>query len=572
MASAPAPLREITAACRRDALWVVVISFFLNLLILTLPIYLLQVYTRVIPSRSVDTLVYLTAAAVGSFVVFGVLFSIRMRILVRVGQKIDGLLGERVLSALIVRAVHPLTATEVPGLRDLATLRSFVGGNEIVGVLDAPWTPIFVAAVYVLHPTLGLITLAGVLLLVAVALLNEALTRKPLAEASASEIAAQNDIDANLRNAEAIDAMGMRPGVVRRWMAENGRSLRAQRLAGDRSALLAGASRAVRFGLQAAILCVAAFLVLDQTLNPGVMIVAVILMGRAVAPVEQAIGTWRRLIAARGAWRRLDQLLGNAASIRTTHMALPAPRGALRAEYVTFSFPGATRPLLHNIAFALDAGETLGIVGPTAVGKSTLAKLLVGIWRPHAGHVRLDGADVATWNSDELGRYIGYLPQDVELFDGTVRDNIARLSDAEPAQVVTAASMAGVHEMILRLPDGYETRVGRGGIALSGGQRQRIALARAFFGAPRLIVLDEPNASLDNDGELALREAVRLARSQLITVVIIAHRPSILADVDKLLYLRNGRVEEFGAREEVMAKLAPQARQPRVVNLQTRDG
>jgi PrtD family type I secretion system ABC transporter len=380
-------------------------------------------------------------------------------------------------------------------------------------------------------------------------------------------MATEREVDANLRNADVIDAMGMRRHVVRRWLAGNARALDSQRRAGDRGATMAGISRFARYALQAAMLCGAAFLVVEQSLHAGVMFVAVLLMGRAVAPVEQAISTWKRLVATRGAYRRINQLL-TAIPFRTAPMSLPPPVGVLRVEGLTFSFAGTPRPLLINVSFSLQAGQSLGVIGPTAAGKSTLAKLLVGIWKPLSGHIRLDGVEVSAWNSDELGRYVGYLPQDIELFDGTIRENIARLADGEPEQVVTAASIAGVHELILRLPDGYETRIGRGGITLSGGQRQRIALARAFFGSPRLVVLDEPNANLDPDGELALREALRLAKAQRITVIVIAHRQMALAEVDRLLVLRAGRVEEFGPRDEVLSRIAPPVRQPRVVNLQ----
>jgi len=348
--------------------------------------------------------------------------------------------------------------------------------------------------------------------------------------------------------------MGLMPGITRRWLSDNESALRQQMLASDRAGLILTASKFSRLVLQVAMLGVGGYLVLRYELTPGAMIAGSIILSRALQPVEQAIGTWKTMLAARSAYTRLDTFMTQMQQ-RPVDMALPAPHGQLEVEKVIFTPPGGQKPVLKGVSFALAAGESVAIVGPSAAGKSTLARLIVGAWRPNHGAVRLDGADVYSWERVDFGRYVGYLPQDVELFDGTIEDNIARLGEPDPAAVVEAARRAGVHEMILRLPDGYSTQIGEGGALLSGGQRQRIGLARAFFGGPRLIVLDEPNASLDSEGEDDLLQAMAILKSDGATVVLIAHRPSMVSQVDKILFLRDGVIETFGPREEVLPQL-----------------
>jgi len=355
-----------------------------------------------------------------------------------------------------------------------------------------------------------------------------------------------------VRNAEAIDAMGMMPGVAAGWIAANERVLDQQALASNRAGIVLASSKFVRLAVQIAVLGTGALLAVQQELSAGAMIAGSILTARALAPVEQAIGTWKQIISARAAYARLRGHFGDPELLRAASMRLPAPCGHLSVEALTFVYPGTRHPILKGVSFALEPGEALAIVGPSAAGKSTLARLLIGVWRPTAGAVRLDGADVHAWNREDFGRHVGYLPQDVELFAGSVRDNIARLTDAPAAAIVQAAQMAGVHEMILRLPMGYETEIGEAGTILSGGQRQRIGLARALLGQPRLLVLDEPNSNLDHDGEEALAGAIAAAKASGGTVALIAHRPSMLAHVDKVLVLRGGQVEAFGARNEVL--------------------
>jgi PrtD family type I secretion system ABC transporter len=536
------------------------------MLFLTLPIYLMQVYTRVLSSRSEDTLLYLTIAALGAFAIFGFLSAVRGRLLLRISQKIDALLGEQVLTALMTRAADPKGDDSAQGLRDLALVRNFLGGNDMTVLMDAPWTPLFLAVIFIIHPMLGLVGAAGAVVLLLLAIANELATRKPLRSANSMAISTQGNVESSLRNAEVIQAMGMGGSILQRWSARNREVVDAQGRAGDRASNIQSFSRSIRMGVQIMMLAAGAFLVMKNELTMGMVIVPMLLLARALQPTEMAIGTWRSLVNARAAYGRLEKLLKDGPSANTA-MRLPTPKGALTVERLVFTLSTIDKAILRGVSFVVEPGEMVGVVGPTASGKSTLARLLVGVWKPFAGSVRLDGADVSTWDHEDLGRHVGYLPQDVELFQGTVRDNISRLRDAEPEEIVEAARAAGVHDLILKLPDGYDTRIGRGGYVLSGGQQQRVALARALFGRPRLLVLDEPNSNLDSDGEEALIGALAEAKQAGTTCIIVAHRPAVLRHADKILQLRNGRVELFGDRDEVMAKLSPRGRQPRVVSI-----
>ncbi|MPZ11263.1 MAG: type I secretion system permease/ATPase [Kiloniellaceae bacterium] len=529
-------------------------SFFINLLMLTGPLYMLQVYDRVLTSGSEHTLVMLTVVAIGMILTSALLELVRARVLVRVGSRLDGRLNERLFAGLLRRRLQQRESLEGQPLRDLESLRSFLTGSGLISFFDAPWTPLFLAIIFVFHPLLGLVALAGAVVLFALAVASELATRGPLRAAARDSAAAHGFTENTLRNAEVIEAMGMLPGLQRRWLSRHQAALAAQAKASDRGGLLTAAAKFVRPVLQVAILGCGAYLALEQIITPGVMIAASIIMGRALAPVEGAIANWRGFILARGARSRLKEFLGKD-SAPTPSMPLPRPKGALAVERLVAAPPGVSKPVLRGISFALLPGESLGIIGPSAAGKSTLARLLVGVWAPSAGHVRLDGADVVEWNHVELGPSLGYLPQDVELFDGTVAENIARFGEPDPGAIVRAAERAGVHEMILHLPDGYDSTIGTGGTALSGGQRQRIGLARALYGEPALVVLDEPNSNLDGEGEEALRRAVKELKALGATVVVVAHRPSVLAGMDKLLVLRDGLIEHFGATEEVLPKV-----------------
>jgi len=421
--------------------------------------------------------------------------------------------------------------------------------------MDAPWTPIFIAIVFLLHPVLGWVSLVGAGILFALALFNELATRKLLARSSASSFVSLRQAEATVQNSDVVRAMGMAPNLIQRWQLRNSETVALQARASNRSGAITSASKFVRLVLQIAMLGTGAWLVLQAEITPGVMIAGSILMARALAPVEQAIGAWRSAVAARDAYKRVKQLLA-ALPATAAAMPLPAPKGHINVEGLAYVHPGAADPVLRGVTFELEAGESLALTGPSASGKTTLARLLVGNLTPRTGHARLDGMDVAAWDAEDRGQYIGYLPQDVELFSGTVRENIARMSEGDTEDIIAAAKLAGVHEMIMRLAKGYETQIGDGGAALSGGERQRIALARALYGNSKLIVLDEPNASLDSEGEAALVDALQILGKNKVTMVVIAHRPSILRTMDKVLVLREGVMSAFGPRDEILPAVA----------------
>jgi PrtD family type I secretion system ABC transporter len=529
-------------------------SFFINLLMLTAPLYMLQIYDRVLTSRSVETLVALTIIAAAMLLLMGALEFIRSRILVRTGAWIDERLSTPVFRAIFRQSLIEPNTDRGQALRDADTLRQFLTGPGPFAFFDAPWVPVYVLVIFLFHPLLGFIALGGAVLLFILALSNELLTRAPLNNAGAT-ISAANTVAANsLRNADVIAAMGFLPGVLNRWRDQHEYGVAYQGVASDRSGTIGAASRVVRMFLQIAILGVGAALAIKQIISPGAMIAASIIMGRALAPVEQAIGHWRGFVAMRGAYQHLNQLL-EAQPEREEALQLPKPHGRVVVDNLTAAPPGAAKPVLRNITFTLEPGEALGVIGPSASGKTTLARMMLGVWQPMAGVVRLDGADVCAWLREDLGSHVGYLPQEVALFDGNVADNICRFADGTDAKaIVAAAEAANVHDLVLGLPRGYETRVGEGGAELSGGQRQRIGLARALYGDPTFVVLDEPNANLDAAGDAALTEAILQMKRRGATVVVMAHRPSAIAAVDKLLILRDGRVQDFGLKAEVFAR------------------
>jgi PrtD family type I secretion system ABC transporter len=525
-----------------------------NLLLLVPPLYMLQVFDRVISSRSSETLFLLTVAAIAALLVMALLEVLRGRLLVGAGVALDRKLGPTVLDGLLTHTSRLSGAEYLNGLRDVNTLRGFLTGAGIFAVFDAPWLPLFLLLIFLFHPVLGMVACAGALLMVILAVLNERFTRKPLEGVQSEAKRAGRFIDVATRNAEVVSALGMLPAVTRRWGKMNDGVLRKQIEANALGGTFSGLTKFSRQFIQMAMLGAGAWLVIAQDVTPGVMMAATIILGRALAPVETLVASWRTLVEAQVAWRRLDQLIAATPPVEPG-TELPAPKGALVLERVMFAMRGADRAIIKGVSFSLAAGESMGMVGPSAAGKSTLARLIVGVWKPTGGAVRLDGADVATWPRERLGPHIGYLPQDVELFAGTVADNIARLGEPDAAEVIRAAQRAHVHDLILRLPKGYDTDIGEAGQALSPGQRQRVGLARALYGKPRLVVLDEPNANLDTDGDEALLRTLRGLKEEGATVIIIAHRPSLLGGVDKLLVLRDGAAEMFGPRAEIMAKI-----------------
>jgi PrtD family type I secretion system ABC transporter len=542
-------VRDLISRFRPYFVYAGVFSLAINVLLLVPPLYMLQVFDRVLASRSAETLAVLTTVAIAALLVMALLDVLRARLLTAAGAALDRRLGPRVLDGLLEQTARLSGAAYLNGLRDVNTLRGFLGGTGLVTFFDAPWLPFFLLVIFLFHPVLGAVACAGAIAMLLLAFLNEWLTRKPIEGAQAQARRAARFIDANVRNAEVVSALGMLPAVSRRWAGLNDAALAEQGRAARLASFFSGWTKFTRQFIQLAMLGVGAWLVVGQDVTAGVMIAATILLGRALAPVETLVAGWRGLVEARSAWRRLDELL-KANPKEEPHTALPPPKGALELDRVLFAFKD--KPVLRGVSFKLEPGEALGLIGPSASGKSTLARLIVGVWRPTAGVVRLDGADLAGWPRERLGPHIGYLPQDVELFGGTVAENIARLAEPDAAEVIRAAQRAHVHELILRLPAGYDSEIGESGQALSPGQRQRIGLARALYGNPRLVVLDEPNANLDRDGEEALVRCLQGLKKDGVTVVVIAHRPSLLHGVDKMLVLREGMVERFGPRAEVM--------------------
>jgi PrtD family type I secretion system ABC transporter len=550
-------VQKVLAGLRPYLLFAGLFSFALNLLLLAPPLYMLQVFDRVLTSRSNETLVALTLAAGIALVAMAALDAVRAYLLAAIGAALDRMVGPKVIDSLLGYTARLGGREHAFALRDVNSLRSFFSGAGILALFDAPWLPVFLLVIALFHPLLGALALAGAVVMLTLAYLNERLTRMPLERAQAEGRRASRFIDTSVRNAEVVHALGMLPAVTRRWAELNEVALTEQARATRAGAALSSATKFARQFIQAAMLAAGAYVVIDQQVSAGVMMAATILLGRALAPVEQLVAGWRNLVEARGAWHRLDQLL-TARAAEEPSTALPVPEGHLSAERVVFAVKGQDRPIIRGASFSIAAGEALGVIGPSASGKSTLARLIVGVWRPSSGNVRLDAADVATWPREDLGRHIGYLPQEVDLFPGTVTHNIARLGDADAAEVIRAAQRAHVHELILRLPNGYDTEIGER-LALSPGQRQRIALARALYGNPRLVVLDEPNANLDAEGEQALLATLRGLKEEGVTVVVVAHRPSLLVGVDKVLVLREGAVEAFGARGEVLQKVLRRA-------------
>ncbi len=555
MKKEPTVLEQAVRRMRRSFYVIGFFSFFINLLMLTAPLYMLQIYDRVLSSGSQSTLVALTVLAVGMMVVMGGLEVIRSRILVRIGTRLDQQLSEHVFTATFERSLGAAQIDRGQALRDLEAVRQFLTSTAPFALFDAPWTPVFIAVIFLFHPLLGFVAVAGALVLFALALFNEMRTRPPLDEANRHAAEASVFAQSSLRNADAIQAMGMMPALKQRWHGKHQASLSMQGVASDRSGTISAISKSARLIIQVAMLGFGAFLAIDQIITPGVMIAASIILARALQPIEQAIGNWRMVVSTRHAYMRLKDLMGTMPANRD-RMRLPDPLGRVSIERLVCVPPGAEEPSLKRISFELDPGDAIGVIGPTGAGKSSLARILVGVWRPYDGSVRLDGAELSNYNPDELGRFIGYLPQDVELFDGSVGENIARFTaEASPEDIVAAARLASVHDMILRLPNGYDAMIGEGGRRLSGGQRQRIALARALYRQPSLIVLDEPNASLDAEGDQALGAAIRAMKELGKTVIVMAHRPSAIASVDKLIMLRDGQIEAFGNKDDVLKQV-----------------
>ena len=538
-------LEDVTAQVRRAFLGLGVFGFGINLLILATPLYTLQIFERVLTSRNVDTLVMLSLLAAIGLMTMALLEAVRGLILNRVGAWIDRQVAPDTLVAGMADTPRNGGVSGVQGLRDIATVRGFLTGPGIVPLMDAPWAPLFLLVLFLLHPAIGVLATVGALLLFGLAAGNEIATRNLQNRAGEQSRAALAQAEMMLRNAEAVDAMGMRDALIGAWRNAAEPAIDLQGRAADRTTVLTSASKFIRLGLQVSVMGIGAFLVVEGGFSAGAMIAGAILLSRALAPVEQAIGAWRGLLSARAAYGRLRRILESVAETSPA-MPLPRPEGRLEAEQVSFALPGQAETILRDISFAVAPGQCLAVTGPSASGKTTLARLMVGIVRPRHGTVRLGGMDIFAWDSADRGRHVGYLPQDVELFSGTVRENIARMGQGDPEAVIEAARIAGVHDMILHLPRGYDTPIGAAGAHLSAGQRQRIGLARAVYGKPRLLVLDEPNANLDSAGEAALTDAIAVMKAEGAAVVVISHRGGVLKTADQVLVLEAGSIAAYG--------------------------
>jgi len=549
----PDELRRLLQSGQGYFVTAAIFSLAINLLYLAGPLYMLQVYDRVISSASEITLLMLTIALLMAFMALAGLDAVRARVLTRASIRLDQTIAARVMTAIIHRSAGAGGARSQL-LRDFDTFRQFVTGTGIHAIFDLPWAPIYIAVIFVLHPFLGAFALGCSILLILMALLNEWLVKLPLTEAGEVASRSYSFTEMSLRNTEVVRAMGMTEGLLRRWARDRNRMLERQVSASDRAATMQSIIRFLRLAMQSMILGLGAYLVIERLATVGAMFAASILLGRALQPVEQIVGSWRNLVSARGAFLRIRELL-KADPQREAGLTLPRPKGRLSVEGVTYVPPLSSKPILRGVTFAIEPGEVLGVIGPSGAGKSTLSRHLVGVLAPSAGAVRLDGADVSNWVKTSLGQHVGYLPQDIELFADTVAANISRFQEGEDRDVILAARMADVHEMILRLPDGYDTQVGEGGAILSGGYRQRIGLARAIFANPSLLVLDEPSSNLDSEGDAALADCILRLKKRGTTVVIVSHRPSTIGVVDKILVLRDGVAEMFGPRAEIMSRL-----------------
>lgn len=547
-------LKASLKALKGGFLAVLGFSFAINMLMLASPLYMLQVYDRVLTSQSMDTLFWLTVVIAIALLSMAILDAVRTSLMVRLSNWLELTLSGTLLSSSVFSHLRYGAEANVQGLRDLSTFRNFFTGPGIFPAMDLPWTPIYIAVIFMLHPVLGWVSVCGAIVLFFIAVLNEISTRKPLQEANKANILALNQANSAVRNADVIEAMGFLPNLVERWNKLNNINVRFQSMASHKSAAFTSTSKFIRLALQTAMLGGGAYYAVAGEMTAGSMIAASILMGRAVAPIDQAINSWKAGVAARGAYGRIEHMLAQT-PMRGLAMPMPAPTGKLSVEKLNFSFPGSRKALLRNVNFTLEPGELLGLIGPSGAGKTTLSRILLGNLIPMQGHARLDGMDMATWEPEDRGRHVGYLPQDVELFSGSIRENIARMAEGEAEAVVAAAKLAGVHEMISRMPQGYDTDIGESGMALSGGERQRVALARALYGEPRFIVLDEPNASLDASGEQSLFETLAELKARQITQIVISHRRGLLQHTDKIMVLNDGGIEAFGPRDEVLQHL-----------------
>ncbi len=547
-------LTQVISKLKNSFLTVGFFSLFINLLALVPALYMLQLYGRVLTSRSETTLVMLTLLAGLFFVVQGLLEFVRSRILIRVGARMETMLNQRLFDAMFRLSIsNPGTSSSQP-LRDLTTIRQFMTGNGLFALFDSPWMPIYIALLFFFHPWFGWFAVGAAVILLSITLLNEWSTKKFLSEANTKSIQSFNQANSHVRNAEVVHAMGMQKHLRDKWLDGHQEFLQTQNRASDNASIWTNSSKSMRIMSQSFMLGLGGYLAIQGEVDPAMMIAGSIIMGRALGPLDLLIGSWKGFTEARGSYERINGLLQQFPEEKE-YMKLPPPEGNVSLTNVMLAAPGTNQFILRGITFSLPKGATLGVIGPSAAGKSSLVRALLGLWPVKAGEVRLDGADIYQWDRHLLGPYIGYLPQDIELFDGSIAANIARFGELDSEKVIEAAKLADVHEMILQLPDGYDTVIGQRGGALSGGQRQRVGLARAVYGEPSLVVLDEPNSNLDDKGEVALAQAVRKLQKKGATIILVTHRQSLLQVVDTLMFLKNGQISLFGPRDEVMAKM-----------------
>lgn len=553
-------LREALKNCKEYFIYAGIFSAAVNILMLTPIIYMLTVYDRVVASGSMSTLAMLTIWMVGMLLALGGFEWIRSRILISASTRLEINLRKRVADATFKRSLLTggLLSNSQP-VSDLTSLRQFLTGNGLFAFFDAPWFPIYIGIMFLFHPWFGVIGILGGIIMLALAFAQEVATNKKLKQANSDISKATSQFQSSLRNAEVVAAMGMADDIRSRQQILENIVLSTQADASQKAGMLSAITKSARLIMQSLALGLGAYLALNQEISPGMMIAGSLLLGRALAPIDMLVGTWKGFSNARAQYDRLSELLSTIPADADT-MSLPAPAGNLTLEQVSVVPPGSRKVVVQGVSFELVAGDSLGIVGPSASGKSTLARAILGIWGAYSGKVRLDGADIARWDRAELGPHIGYLPQDIELFDGSIADNICRFQEPDAEKIITAAKLASVHEMILRLPNGYDTVIGGVGGVLSGGQRQRIGLARAVYGNPKLLVLDEPNSNLDDQGEKELIEALRKIKSQGCTIIVITHRTMVLQCLEKVMVLKNGVAVNFGSKDQVLASLmAPSA-------------
>lgn len=550
-------LKQTIIKAKKSIFMAGLFSMFINVLMLVPPLYMLQLYDRVLTSRSESTLYMLTLIVIVLFVTMGLLEVVRSRVLVKFGNRFANILSNRIFESTFELANKKPEAASSRLMGDFTQLRQFLTGNGLFAFFDAPWIPIYIIVLFLFHPYFGFFAIFAAITLVAITFLNEYTTKEKMDNANTLNRDSMMQLEANIRNAEVINAMGMKTNVRKKWEEKYFGFLNAQNDASNKAGIWSNLSKTLRMFFQSMILGLGAYLAVNMELSAGMMIAGSIIMGRALAPLDLMIATWKGFSGARMSYKRIDQLLKDFPKNKE-YMELPAPKGFISVEGVYAKPPASNKYTLENLNFSINKGDVVGVIGASAAGKSTLARVILGVWPVQIGTVRIDGADISQWDREHLGKYIGYLPQDIELFAGTVSENIARFSEVNSEKVIEAAMKAGVHEMILRLPEGYDTVIGSGAVVLSGGQRQRIGLARAIYDNPVFVVLDEPNSNLDEQGELALLKTVEELKQSGTTVVIITHRPNILKVTNKILIMNSGKIERYATTEEILGAVAKQ--------------